>query len=199
MYDGTPFGAGVLAYNREPYGQFTVPSRALLLPVRSLLRRLSPRARPRCASTETARRARTASGCRSTIPRTSRPGPPVDVGATDFTIEFWMRAAADANAARPVTCGTNADWKSGNVLVDRDRSAPDRKFGVSVAGGARGLRRQRRRDGRPHDLRRAPRSRRRLASRGRGAPPLRREDVDLRRRHPRRRSRRSGRRRVVPR
>jgi len=68
-------------------------------------------------------------------PADSRPGPPVDVGATDFTIEFWMRAAAAENTAGSVSCGTNSDWKTGNVLVDRDRSGLDRKFGVSVAGG----------------------------------------------------------------
>ena len=68
-------------------------------------------------------------------PADSRPGPPVDVGSTDFTIEFWMRAAAAENTAGSVSCGTNSDWKTGNVLVDRDRSGLDRKFGVSVAGG----------------------------------------------------------------
>ena len=68
-------------------------------------------------------------------PATSEPGPPADVGAADFTIEFWMRASAEENGAAAVTCGANADWTEGHIVVDRDRSHPDRKFGVSIAGG----------------------------------------------------------------
>jgi hypothetical protein len=65
----------------------------------------------------------------------SDPGPPVDVGATDFTIEFWMRATSADNASGPVTCGFNIDWIYGNILIDRDRFNQDRKYGVSIAGG----------------------------------------------------------------
>ncbi|HEY3204475.1 MAG TPA: PQQ-dependent sugar dehydrogenase [Thermoanaerobaculia bacterium] len=68
-------------------------------------------------------------------PSNSNPGPPADVGATDFTLEFWMKAAAADNTAPAVACGANANWVNGNVLVDRDRSNGDRKFGVSIAGG----------------------------------------------------------------
>src|SRR5262245_48589132 len=68
-------------------------------------------------------------------PGNSNPGPPADVGAADFTIEFWMRASSAENPAGPVRCGTNANWRSGHVLVDRDRFGHDRKFGVSIAGG----------------------------------------------------------------
>jgi glucose/arabinose dehydrogenase len=68
-------------------------------------------------------------------PANSNPGPPADVGAEDFTIEFWMRAAAAGNPSAPVTCGANVEWRHGNVVVDRDRQGVDRKFGVSVAGG----------------------------------------------------------------
>jgi glucose/arabinose dehydrogenase len=67
-------------------------------------------------------------------PSNSNPGPPVDVGATDFTLEFWMKAAAADNTAASVVCGSNADWVHGNVVVDRDRTG-DRKFGLSIAGG----------------------------------------------------------------
>jgi hypothetical protein len=63
------------------------------------------------------------------------PGPPVDVGASDFTIEFWMRAMAADNTAGPVACGFNIDWIFGNILIDRDRFNQDRKYGVSIAGG----------------------------------------------------------------
>ena len=62
-------------------------------------------------------------------------GPPVDVDATDFTIEFWMRGTSAENASAPVTCGFNIDWMYGNILIDRDRFNQDRKFGISVAGG----------------------------------------------------------------
>jgi hypothetical protein len=68
-------------------------------------------------------------------PQTAAPGPPADVGATDVTIEFWMRAAASENTAAAVSCGPNIDWIYGNILLDRDRYNQDRKFGLSIAGG----------------------------------------------------------------
>ena len=68
-------------------------------------------------------------------PGNSHPGPAADVGATDFTIEFWMKASAADNGAAPVACGANVAWRSGHVVVDRDRFQLDRKFGVSIAGG----------------------------------------------------------------
>ncbi|MBK8258929.1 MAG: LamG domain-containing protein [Polyangiaceae bacterium] len=69
------------------------------------------------------------------LPPDNTPGPPVDVGATDFTIEFWMRAAAGDNTAAPVDCGANVAWINGNIVVDRDRYNQDRKWGLSIAGG----------------------------------------------------------------
>ena len=68
-------------------------------------------------------------------PATVSPGPPADVGAGDFTIEFWMKAAVAENTAGAVTCGANVAWINGNILVDRDRFGLDRKFGASIAGG----------------------------------------------------------------
>src|SRR5262245_40670143 len=68
-------------------------------------------------------------------PANSNPGPPVDVGATDFTIEFWMKAGAAENPTPPAVCGANQNWTNGNVIVDRDRLGADRKFGVSIAAG----------------------------------------------------------------
>jgi hypothetical protein len=68
-------------------------------------------------------------------PATALPGPPADLGATDFTIECWLRALPGANAAPTVTCGANVDWILGNIVVDRDRYNQDRKFGISLAGG----------------------------------------------------------------
>jgi len=69
-------------------------------------------------------------------PDTVAPGPPADVGATDFTIELWLKASAADNDAGAVACGFNVDWINGNIVVDRDRYNQDRKFGVSIAGGA---------------------------------------------------------------
>ena len=68
-------------------------------------------------------------------PANALPGGPVDVGATDFTIEFWIKAASADNTAAAVTCGANTAWINGNIVVDRDRFNQDRKFGVSIAGG----------------------------------------------------------------
>jgi glucose/arabinose dehydrogenase len=68
-------------------------------------------------------------------PLTALPGPPADVGAGDFTLEFWLKANAVENTAAAVTCGANVAWRNGNVVVDRDRLNVDRKFGVSIAGG----------------------------------------------------------------
>jgi hypothetical protein len=64
------------------------------------------------------------------------PGPAIDVGGGDFTIEFWLRASAADNPAPAVTCGSNIDWIYGNIVIDRDRYNQDRKYGVSIAGGA---------------------------------------------------------------
>jgi choice-of-anchor B domain-containing protein len=68
-------------------------------------------------------------------PSTNEAGTPVDVGATDFTIEFWMKASASENSAGPVTCGSNINWINGNIVIDRDRFNQDRKFGLSLADG----------------------------------------------------------------
>jgi glucose/arabinose dehydrogenase len=68
-------------------------------------------------------------------PSNSLPGPPADVGATDFTVEFWMKANAAENTAPSVACGANVNWRFGNVVVDRDRYNQDRKFGVAIGDG----------------------------------------------------------------
>ncbi len=68
-------------------------------------------------------------------PLTTLPGPPADVGAGDFTLEFWIKANAAENTAAAVACGANTVWRNGNIVIDRDRLNLDRKFGVSIAGG----------------------------------------------------------------
>ncbi len=62
-------------------------------------------------------------------------GPPADVGAEDFTLEFWIAAEPGANDAGAVQCGENLAWINGNIVFDRDRYNQDRKFGLSLAGG----------------------------------------------------------------
>lgn len=68
-------------------------------------------------------------------PTNTIPGPPVDVGGSDFTIEWWMRAAVGENNAGTISCGANNNWVHGNTLLDRSRMNNDNDFGVSMAGG----------------------------------------------------------------
>ncbi len=68
-------------------------------------------------------------------PANSNPGPAVDVGGEDFTIEWWMRATAVDNNSPAINCGGNANWTNGNVILDRSRLKGNRGYGVSVAGG----------------------------------------------------------------
>jgi hypothetical protein len=70
------------------------------------------------------------------------PPTPIDVGATDFTIEWWMRGIAERNSTGTVTCGNGVyGWITGHTIVDRDRyplsGADGRDFGVSVASNGR--------------------------------------------------------------
>ncbi len=68
-------------------------------------------------------------------PADTLPGPPADIGAEDFTIEFWLKGTLADNPAPPVACGDNINWIYGHVIIDRDRYLQDRKFGISLAGG----------------------------------------------------------------
>jgi hypothetical protein len=68
-------------------------------------------------------------------PATSLPGPPVDVGSTDFTVEFWVRGNRADNRAGSINCGANLNWIYGNVVVDRDRFNQNRDFGISFGAG----------------------------------------------------------------
>ena len=67
-------------------------------------------------------------------PTDGNPGPPADIGAQDFTIEWWMKALPGENSADAITCGENKDWLTGNMIFDRDRFGEDRNYGVSMAG-----------------------------------------------------------------
>lgn len=64
------------------------------------------------------------------------PGPPVDVGATDFTIEFWLKPTSQNTATVPCGDGNNNNWIFGNIVIDRDRWGFGRKYGVSLSDGS---------------------------------------------------------------
>lgn len=74
------------------------------------------------------------------------PHVPADIGASDFTIEFWIKARAIDNPGGPCTTGGTA-WINGHTIVDSDIFGPGDygDYGISVYGGritfgvARGL------------------------------------------------------------
>lgn len=68
-------------------------------------------------------------------PDTDYFGPTADVGMSDFTIEFWIRANAAQNTAPAISCGSNQNWKQGNVFLDSSRENMARGLGASLAGG----------------------------------------------------------------
>ena len=61
---------------------------------------------------------------------------PVNVGAADFTIEFWLRFVPGENSSGPCTEGEDT-WIYGNIIFDRDIfGTPDYgDFGISLYGG----------------------------------------------------------------
>ncbi|HJS44058.1 MAG TPA: LamG domain-containing protein, partial [Gemmatimonadales bacterium] len=63
------------------------------------------------------------------------PGPRADIGASDFTIEFWIKGAATDNT-NSVRCGSGVyGWIDGNIILDRDRFNLPRGFGLALGGG----------------------------------------------------------------
>lgn len=65
------------------------------------------------------------------------PAVPADIGATDFTLEWWMKALLTENASTSASCGSDAGWITGNILFDRDifGSGDYGDFGVSISAG----------------------------------------------------------------
>jgi Concanavalin A-like lectin/glucanases superfamily len=61
---------------------------------------------------------------------------PVDVGATDFTVEWWMKANPGENSAGPIAPVGN-NWIFGNVIIDRDvfGNGDYGDYGVSLGAG----------------------------------------------------------------
>lgn len=68
-------------------------------------------------------------------PQNSLPGPPVDLGDTDFTVELWVKGSPWENSSTQVQTGTHEDWILGSIAVDRDRFNEGRKMGISFAQG----------------------------------------------------------------
>ncbi len=64
----------------------------------------------------------------------SNPGPPADIGATNFTIEFWIKGTLTDNRGT-VRCGATYGWIDGNTVLDRDRYNQTRAFGISLGNG----------------------------------------------------------------
>jgi hypothetical protein len=68
-------------------------------------------------------------------PANALPGPPADIGATDFTLDFWINGNLADNPAAAIQCGANDNWKFGNIVIDRDRYNQDRSYGISFGAG----------------------------------------------------------------
>src|SRR5439155_27082945 len=67
------------------------------------------------------------------------PPAPADVGAGDFTVEFWMKGTLADNVtpsgpyrASGDTEESNFDWIYGNIIVDRDIFGPGPDWGMSI-------------------------------------------------------------------
>ena len=72
--------------------------------------------------------------------RIDGPATPADVGASSFTLEWWMRALPGENtstADADVVCDTTDGWITGNIVFDRDvfGDGDQGDFGVSLIGG----------------------------------------------------------------
>jgi hypothetical protein len=69
--------------------------------------------------------------------RIDGPPTPADVGATDFTLEWWMKALPGDNAAGDAQCDAAGGWLTGHVVFDRDilDDGEHGEYGVSLAGG----------------------------------------------------------------
>ncbi|MBI4341690.1 MAG: hypothetical protein HY598_05355, partial [Candidatus Omnitrophica bacterium] len=65
------------------------------------------------------------------------PPRPADIGATDFTLEFWMKALASENVSNACVLGQD-NWIYGNIMFDRDiwGAGDYGDYGVSLGAGA---------------------------------------------------------------
>jgi hypothetical protein len=64
------------------------------------------------------------------------PQRPADIGASDFTFEFWLRTDAGNDRAASGCNQAGYTWIDGNIVFDRDRlAAPGRDYGVALGAG----------------------------------------------------------------
>ena len=65
------------------------------------------------------------------------PQVPADIGAASFSLEWWMKASLSDNSSPGASCGSEAGWITGNILLDRDiwGSGDYGDWGVSVTNG----------------------------------------------------------------
>jgi Concanavalin A-like lectin/glucanases superfamily len=65
------------------------------------------------------------------------PNNKIDVGAQDFTIEWWMKASSGDNRANTACNSGNDSWINGNVIIDRDIyfDGDFGDYGVSLMNG----------------------------------------------------------------
>ena len=68
--------------------------------------------------------------------RLDAPARPADIGDTNITLEWWMKALPGENTSAACTPGSDT-WRTGNILVDRDvfGAGDYGDYGVSLAGG----------------------------------------------------------------
>jgi len=68
--------------------------------------------------------------------RIDAPERPADIGASDFTIEFWMMANPGDNGTSPCASGGD-NWINGNTIIDRDiyGNGDHGDYGISLYGG----------------------------------------------------------------
>jgi hypothetical protein len=65
------------------------------------------------------------------------PHVPADVGASDWTLEFWMKANASENTSVNCTAGSGSSWIYGNAIFDRDifGTGAIGDYGISLFAG----------------------------------------------------------------
>jgi murein DD-endopeptidase MepM/ murein hydrolase activator NlpD len=68
-------------------------------------------------------------------PNRDNPGPMMDMGISDFVLEWWMKANPGENTTPDITCGANNNWTSGNIVFDRSSSFGGPQWGVSMVAG----------------------------------------------------------------
>ncbi len=54
-----------------------------------------------------------------------------DLGGSDFSIDFWLKAQAADNTGS-LSCGSNDGWITGNVVIDRDIYGPGPDYGLAL-------------------------------------------------------------------